>query len=115
MIRKYLIASLITYAKARLNAGVKPCKGGDIIEIPIFDTKTSAEKQRKKIIEESREVYYSKNKENELEELCDVIQASLNRMHQFASQSEIEKAFELHMKKIRSRGWNVENTLKVRF
>ena len=84
-----------------------------LIVIPVFETKVSAAEQRIKIIEESIEVYKAKSKEHELEELCDVIQAAINRMEQMASATEINEAFGLHFVKIKSRGWEVKRFLKL--
>ena len=81
--------------------------------IPVFETKASAAQQKIKIIEESIEVYKATSKEHELEELCDVIQAAINRMEQTASATEISEAFGLHFMKIKSRGWEIKRFLKL--
>ena len=84
-----------------------------MIVIPIFNTKATAKEQRVKIIEEAIEVYNSTSKEHELEELCDVIQAAINRMDQMASVTEINEAFSLHFVKIKSRGWEIKRFLRL--
>ena len=84
-----------------------------MIVIPVFNVKTTAKEQRIKVMEEAIEVYNSTSKEHELEELCDVIQAAINRMEQMASATEINEAFGLHFMKIKSRGWEVKRFLRL--
>ena len=77
-----------------------------IAQFPIIDLKNNKFTQINKIYEESIELIRSSSLENEIEELLDVIQASLGLLNMY-NQDEIDSVMIKHNEKLINRKWNI--------
>lgn len=84
-------------------------------KFPILDiSKISLVEEVDKLSEETHEfinAIIKNDEENMIEEFYDVIQVMLNILHRYELTDKLEDGLQDHIKKLVSRGWNIEKYL----
>lgn len=84
-------------------------------KFPILDIcKISLATEVDKLTEETHEfinAIANNDEENMIEEALDVIQVLVNILHRYELTDKLEEGLKVHIEKLKSRGWNIENWL----
>lgn len=84
----------------------------DTKSFPVLDTdKYSILTEYAKLTEEVQEFIGSPDKENLIEEFYDVIQVLVNIIDKNNLLNELPKGLDLHIEKLKKRGWNIKRWL----
>lgn len=85
------------------------------IKFPILDiSKISLATEVDKFTEETHEfinAIANNDEENMIEEALDVIQVLVNILYRYELTDKLEEGLKIHIEKLKSRGWNIENWL----
>lgn len=85
------------------------------IQFPILDiSEISLATEVDKLTEETHEfinAIANNDEENMIEEALDVIQVLVNILHRYELTDKLEEGLKVHIEKLKSRGWNIENWL----
>lgn len=85
------------------------------IQFPILDiSEISLATEVDKLTEETHEfinAIANNDEENMIEEALDVIQVLVNILHRYELTDKLDEGLKVHIEKLKSRGWNIENWL----
>lgn len=84
-------------------------------KFPILDiSKISLVEELDKLTEETHEfinAIANNDEENMIEEALDVIQVLVNILYRYELTDKLEEGLQIHIEKLKSRGWNIEKYL----
>lgn len=91
------------------------------MKLPIFQASQTIFEQLNKVKEECNEVLdaygFEESKERIASEIFDLLQATINLLHQDYSELEIEQAAKEHnlkmLERVKSRGYNIKSFVKI--
>ena len=85
------------------------------IQFPILDiSEISLATEVDKLTEETHEfinALSNNDEDNMIEEALDVIQVLVNILHRYELTDKLDEGLKVHIEKLKSRGWNIENWL----
>lgn len=87
----------------------------NIVKFPVLDiTHISLAEEVDKLSEENHEfinAISNNDEDNMIEEALDVIQVLVNILYRYELTDKLEEGLKIHIEKLKSRGWNIENWL----